>query len=628
MNRSLSPSSPRSRWFTRVTALVMTAAVVTCSGASLEVVGASASTTVTATHQTIKAPGKPTAKLTAPKTAVVGGLVTVHTKGSKSPAHLASFVLDFGDKTAKVHGTTIAPAKSHRYAKPGHYTITLRLTDRAHRVAKVTRKITVHSRKAQLPTATTHGTGALPPTKDFSPAPGLAGGDALPATVDLTSDAVAVGDQGQVGSCVTWAIDYAMMGWYSNHQGIAGQPFAPMYAYSQATVGGALGGSYPSTVLGLAQSEGNDTVAHYGSGSYLDWQDKPTAAQKANAAGHKISGYTNLFAHSTGFAGPAGAYAIKAQLAAGRPVAFGILLPKSKAFDSFRGAGVFDDPATAFSGGHEMLALGYDQAGLLVQNSWGTGWGNQGFVRLSWHFVENAVDEADIITGLVTAQAVGDSGAPVATAPTQTMATGTSIGTGVPVTVSWSGSDDSGAVASYDLWASTDGGAWTQQTLPSVTATSISYQLAIGSRYRFAVQARDAAGNLSAWSYGTDFAVANHAETDTAIQWSNGWTYQAWSGALGGQQATSVTPGAWAYFTFTGSNVAWVTTWAINRGQANVYIDGKFIATVDLGSSTTTGRAISAVLNAGSSGSHTMEIDVVGTSGRPNVDVDSFIVLA
>ena len=45
-----------------------------------------------------------------------------------------------------------------------------------------------------------------------------------------------------------------------------------------------------------------------------------------------------------------------------------------------------------------MLALGYNQSGLLFQNSWGTGFGNRGLGRLSWRVVQNDVSEADTIT--------------------------------------------------------------------------------------------------------------------------------------------------------------------------------------------------------------------------------------
>ena len=44
----------------------------------------------------------------------------------------------------------------------------------------------------------------------------------LPASVDLRKWTVTPGNQGQVGVCVTWAIDYAMLGWYAKFDGRVG----------------------------------------------------------------------------------------------------------------------------------------------------------------------------------------------------------------------------------------------------------------------------------------------------------------------------------------------------------------------------------------------------------------------
>jgi len=69
-------------------------------------------------------------------------------------------------------------------------------------------------------------------------------------------------------------------------------------------------------------------------------------------------------------------------------------------FDNFR----FATPSTAVIGlpssgarnygSHAVLAVGYDSRGLLVVNSWGTSWGNQGFAWLTPSFVQKYVYEA------------------------------------------------------------------------------------------------------------------------------------------------------------------------------------------------------------------------------------------
>ncbi|HWK26540.1 MAG TPA: Calx-beta domain-containing protein, partial [Solirubrobacter sp.] len=85
------------------------------------------------------------------------------------------------------------------------------------------------------------------------------------------------------------------------------------------------------------------------------------------------------------------------------------------------------------------------------------------------------------------------------------------------VDVRWAGSDAASGVASYDVWASIDGGAWTPWRM-GVTATSARYPAAAGHTYRFDVQARDFAGNLQA----ADRADARGGAVDCATTQPDG----------------------------------------------------------------------------------------------------------
>jgi hypothetical protein len=150
----------------------------------------------------------------------------------------------------------------------------------------------------QAHTMSAHGLGAKVPALRVAVHRGVSALDVPtpPASVDLRQWAAPPGDQGAVSSCVTWAIDYGMLGWYSRYTGRGAELFAPMYTYSQIHVGGD-GGSYPTAALDVAQAQGNDTRAHYTQGDY-DWQTKPSASERANAAHYKIKGYSTLFAGS------------------------------------------------------------------------------------------------------------------------------------------------------------------------------------------------------------------------------------------------------------------------------------------------------------------------------------------
>src|SRR5205085_8089199 len=68
----------------------------------------------------------------------------------------------------------------------------------------------------QTAAAPRHGLGAIPPTTRVEASGFLAGRlrMALPTSVDLSQNAPAIGDQGQVGSCAPWAIGYGILGHY------------------------------------------------------------------------------------------------------------------------------------------------------------------------------------------------------------------------------------------------------------------------------------------------------------------------------------------------------------------------------------------------------------------------------
>jgi hypothetical protein len=225
---------------------------------------------------------------------------------------------------------------------------------------------------------------------------------APPASVDLTAYAMPVRNQGQINSCVPWAIDYGLMGWWSKRQGIPGAPFAPMFTYSQL-VGGRNLGTAPADVLAMGKAQGVDTASHYTQG-YFNYTTLPTASEKLNALHYRIRDYKRLFASPTAGVTTAGSI-IKTQLAAGRPVA--ILLRERKGFLSLGDDPALDtDVTTTSAGNHEVLALGYNANGVLIQNSWGTNgtWNANnltGYGRISWNVLNHDVFEADTISGLV-----------------------------------------------------------------------------------------------------------------------------------------------------------------------------------------------------------------------------------
>jgi len=64
-------------------------------------------------------------------------------------------------------------------------------------------------------------------------------------------------------------------------------------------------------------------------------------------------------------------------------------------FDAATASSYLVGPPTAGEtsrGGHAIAAFAYDQNGVWIMNSWGTGWGNGGWAELSWDFVNGTLD--------------------------------------------------------------------------------------------------------------------------------------------------------------------------------------------------------------------------------------------
>ena len=617
----------------RAAGLVLAAAM---SAMSFAAIGAAEEVTMTPTPMvamaqvsSVGSTAHPVAKLRLNASHVLAGATVVaSTKGSSARAGVKSVTFTFGDGTKAVRRTTIPRTLAHTFRKLGRHVVTMRLVDRLGHVSRIQRVVVVSARPQDQSLSSM---GAAPPSEDVQPDTTLRSADGLPSSVDLRGDTLTPQNQApgaaRIGSCVTWATNYGLLGWYAHHTGMSTQVFAPMYSYSQVDGGVADAGSDPVDVLNIALNQGVDTAAHYGSGWAYDYVTKPNDSQRANAANYKISGWRTLYSNKdlTGSTN-AEAYSLRAQLASGYPAIIGMKVYQP--LRTFHGSGYYTDPAGAvYSGLHEVLAVGYDSQGLLIQNSWGTAWGDNGFFRLSWAAVGADVMDAHTITGFVPAQSQSDSTSPTATAPVQQVKVGDTLNAnGVPVTVSWSGSDNTG-VSAYDFFASTNGGAWTQQTLPNANATSITYSLTPGNSYRFAVRSRDAAGNVSPWMYGSTFTVGDYQETSSAFNYNGSWNTYGWSLADAGQLALSNTANDWFSFTFTGSNVAWVGTKAANRGEAYVWLDGNYVGTADEYAASTAAKSLIVVGNWDTVAQHTITVQVVGTSGRPDVDVDSFVVL-
>ncbi|MBY0573461.1 MAG: C1 family peptidase [Undibacterium sp.] len=252
-----------------------------------------------------------------------------------------------------------------------------------------------------------HPMGAIPPKQiKAASIPNGSFAAPLPTQVDLTPWTIEVGDQGSIGSCVAWTIAHSMLGWYANRTGRAESHFSPMFMYSQINHG-VDQGSKPVDGFNLAISLGSDTEADYYQGNY-NWYTLPTSAEFDNASRHRIGVSRQLFA---GAAGSNGINAIKLALANSQPVA--ISFSVRPGFDALKPGNSLDSDTTGtIRGYHAVLAVGYDSSGLVIQNSWGTQWGANGFGKLSWQVVSQDVIEANVIDSAFTVNGGGNGQCP------------------------------------------------------------------------------------------------------------------------------------------------------------------------------------------------------------------------
>ncbi|HUR73512.1 MAG TPA: S8 family serine peptidase [Sporichthya sp.] len=206
---------------------------------------------------------------------------------------------------------------------------------------------------------------------------------------------------------------------------------------------------------------------------------------------------------------------------------------------------------------------------------------------------------------------------------------GRAVGTAtVPVRVSWTGSDPDGAVASYQLERSTDGGRhWRTVALPGAAARSITLNLSADSGHRFRVRAIDNLRKSSAWSISDKLALDIDQQGEAKLRRT--WSRETGADLAGGSSHGSPISGASATYTFNGRSIRWIGTTGADHGKARVYLDGRLVATVDTYSAS---RQTCQVLfaRAVKPGRHTLRIVVLGhhnqRSAGDRVSIDAFVV--
>jgi hypothetical protein len=234
---------------------------------------------------------------------------------------------------------------------------------------------------------------------------------------------------------------------------------------------------------------------------------------------------------------------------------------------------------------------------------------------------------------------------PVAVAPAPRLIRGTRASlTGVPIRLAWPPAIDESPIVAYEVGevvpAPVDPAAVPPAAPAVAPAPDITVLAATGGAVRsmmteipfatprsYAVRAADAPGNQGQWTVAPPAEVVVVGESSSAVRRSAGWVGRSSAFALGGRDLSATRAGAWLRHTFTGRGIALVGATGPLRGRAEVWLDGARVATIDTRSTASAGRVLLYAGAVSPATPHTIEVRVLGTPGRPRIDVDGFLVL-
>jgi hypothetical protein len=228
--------------------------------------------------------------------------------------------------------------------------------------------------------------------------------ESLPRTVSLKPYAPFAGDQGEYGTCTAWSSAYAartiLESITLNRQDrlrSTASVFSPNFVYKSMFIHNGQPDD-PGGQRGAAVAWALTFIRDKGPVKMLE-QEKRTDFKRiplslfSNTRTYPIAEYATLFRSNTQDS-TTKIQMVKKSLAESKPVVIGMNCP-----DSFsRARDVWRPPESPGGnyGGHAMCVVGYDDArgAFEVQNSWGTDWGNAGFIWIPYDVFTAFVFEA------------------------------------------------------------------------------------------------------------------------------------------------------------------------------------------------------------------------------------------
>jgi C1A family cysteine protease len=228
---------------------------------------------------------------------------------------------------------------------------------------------------------------------------------ALPPKTDLRPQCPPVYDQGQIGSCTANAIAGAHEFVQIKSKLAAPSPFTPsrLFIYYneralESTVGSDSGAQIRDGIKSIAHQGvcREDPTWPYDGDPFPPnnkLTQKPSAAAYTEGAKYTAVQYQRV---------PQVLAQLKGCLASGYPFVFGFTVYDSFESQQVAQTGVvpMPQPAEQVLGGHAVQAVGYDDAQqrFIVRNSWGTGWGIQGYCTMPYLYLTDGSLASDFWT--------------------------------------------------------------------------------------------------------------------------------------------------------------------------------------------------------------------------------------
>lgn len=229
----------------------------------------------------------------------------------------------------------------------------------------------------------------------------LSSAQVIPPSVDLREPWWQIGEQGDTGSCVGWATADAVLRWHFVKAGwlAENERLSPRFIWmasketdefvSQPTTFIDTYGTSPKAALEIARKFGcvREELLPFNSGKLYQGS---VETFYATAAQLKIASYFNLCTNLTDW---------KKWLATNGPILTRLEIDENW-YNAAANGGNLDNylQDTAKSGGHAVAIVGYTPDRLIVRNSWGTSWGDNGFAYPSLSYAQAAFTEGYGIT--------------------------------------------------------------------------------------------------------------------------------------------------------------------------------------------------------------------------------------